>query len=67
MSDLNLSTHRPVVGLFEAKIRKISEDKMQQLEERLIAEFNQNAQKEESKGGSGSGAFGQGGSGAQTG
>jgi len=58
VSDLKLSTHRPVVGLFEAKIRKISEDKMQQLEERLITEFNQNAQKEESKG---SGVFGGGG------
>ena len=46
--DLKLSCHRPVVGLFEAKIRKIDEDKMQELEEKLIADFNAN-QKEESK------------------
>lgn len=36
------------MGLFEAKIRKIDEDKMQELEEKLIADFNAN-QKEESK------------------
>ena len=46
--DLKLSSHRPVVGLFEAKIRKIDEEKMQELEEKLIADFNAN-QKEETK------------------
>jgi hypothetical protein len=39
---LKLSAHRPVVGLFEAKIRKINDEKMQELEERLISEFNAN-------------------------
>jgi len=48
-ADLKLSTHRPVVGLFEAMIRKIDEDRMQELEDRLIAEFNANNQKEETK------------------
>lgn len=48
-ADLKLSTHRPVVGLFEAMIRKIDEDRMQELEDRLIAEFNTNNQKEETK------------------
>jgi len=27
-AELKLSDHRPVIGLFEAKIRKINEDKM---------------------------------------
>lgn len=39
-AELKLSDHRPVIGLFEAKIRKINEDKMQELEEKLIQEFN---------------------------
>jgi hypothetical protein len=50
-----------VVALFEAKIRKIDEDKMQELEEKLIADFNAN-QKEETKsfgGGSVSGVASQ--------
>jgi hypothetical protein len=38
---LRLSDHRPVYGLFEAKIRKINEDKMMELEEKLIQEFNE--------------------------
>lgn len=39
-SELRLSDHRPVYGLFEAKIRTINEEKMQELEEKLIIEFN---------------------------
>ncbi len=39
-AELKLSDHRPVFGLFEAKIRKINEDKMAEMEEKLIQEFN---------------------------
>jgi hypothetical protein len=55
-----------VVALFEAKIRKIDEDKMQELEEKLIADFNAN-QKEETKffGGSGGGSVSGGGAASQ--
>ena len=36
-TELKLSDHRPVYGLFEAKIRKINEEKMLELEEKLKA------------------------------
>jgi hypothetical protein len=52
-----------VVALFEAKIRKIDEDKMQELEEKLIADFNAN-QKEETKSFGGGGGSVSGGGGA---
>jgi hypothetical protein len=45
-AELKLSDHRPVMALFEAKIRKINEEKMIELEEKLISEFNQ-AKKDE--------------------
>jgi hypothetical protein len=54
-----------VVALFEAKIRKIDEDKMQELEEKLIADFNAN-QKEETKSfGGGGGSVSGGGAASQ--
>ena len=34
--EIKLSDHRPVFSLFEAKIRKINEEKMAALEEKLI-------------------------------
>ena len=39
-AELRISDHRPVFSLFEAKIRKINEEKLAELEEKLIAEFN---------------------------
>jgi phosphatidylinositol-bisphosphatase len=48
-AELRLSGHRPVFGLFEAKIRKINEDKMAELEEKLIQEFNLTKKEEEKK------------------
>lgn len=48
-TELKLSDHRPVYGLFEAKIRKINEDKMLELEEKLIQEFNLTKKEEEQK------------------
>ena len=48
-SELKLSTHRPVLGLFEAKIRKINEEKFALLEEKLIQEFNLVKKEEEAK------------------
>jgi hypothetical protein len=53
-----------VVALFEAKIRKIDEDKMQELEEKLIADFNAN-QKEETKSFGGGGSVSGGGAASQ--
>ena len=48
-TELKLSDHRPVYGLFEAKIRKINEEKMLELEEKLIQEFNLTKKEEEQK------------------
>lgn len=45
-AEIKLSDHRPVVGLFEAKIRRINEARMAELEEKVIADF-QAARKEE--------------------
>ena len=48
-SELRLSTHRPVLGLFEVKIRKINEEKFIEVEERLIEQFNSSKKEEEAK------------------
>jgi hypothetical protein len=48
-AEIKLSTHRPVLGLFEAKIRKINDEKFGLLEEQLIQEFNQLKKEEEVK------------------
>ena len=39
-AEINLSDHRPVFGLFEAKIRKENEKAKEELEQQLIQEFN---------------------------
>ena len=38
-AELKLSDHRPVMGLFEAKIRKINEEAKLEVEEKLIQKF----------------------------
>lgn len=48
-AEIKLSTHRPVLGLFEAKIRKINEEKFGMLEEQLMQEFNLMKKEEEVK------------------
>lgn len=35
-AELKMSDHRPVFGLFEAKIRRINEDAKLEIEEKLI-------------------------------
>ena len=38
-AELKLSDHRPVFGLFEAKVRRINEDAKMEIEEKLIEKY----------------------------
>jgi hypothetical protein len=38
-SELKLSDHRPVFGLFEAKVRRINEEAKLEIEEKLIEKY----------------------------
>lgn len=38
-AEINLSDHKPVFGLFEAKIRVIEKGKLEHLNKELIAKF----------------------------
>lgn len=40
-AEINLSDHKPVFGLFEAKIRVIEKGKLEHLNKELIAKFTQ--------------------------
>jgi hypothetical protein len=35
-AELKLSDHRPVIGLFEAKVRRINEEAKSEIEDKLI-------------------------------
>ena len=40
-AEINLSDHKPIYGLFDAKIKMVDPEKAQQLSKELIAKFTQ--------------------------